>query len=540
MPPSRRRQPGGNWKHGTYETVHIISSRKTTEYKDTPMPASYPDFPSKDEMLEYLQDYADVHRLREHMTFNTEVVAVQPCRGDVTPGPVPTNGQAVALAAGKGRKRGTSPGRGMRLANGHTASAMPSAVNGMPASASDAVPAEELDGDASYGRNGWIVTVRDCGEGGIGIDNGSGSGSTNGNGTSAKTKVQTLHYDAVIVANGHHWDCRKMGPYPGQADFEGEVIHSKQYKHPRQLVGKRVLVIGGGNSACDIAVEAGRFAAESHVSHRRGYWFLPRLLLGKPLIELVPAWMPIWLQRLVLRVTLRIVTGRYESYGLQHPDHKLWERHPTINSELLECVRKGIVKPHGDIARFTGGKGVEFTDGSRADFDLICHATGYHVSLPLLDGLVQWTARREVKNDGEASRNFPDLLEGLISPRHFNLMVMGLGQPRYGAGPLITAGAEGVAKMLLAQTQMAHPLGRTLRALGVRRLTNYLLDPHRTFTLAVAITRLARHLPTLERWLVGRPLHVDGDTAAAAVAASPDADADAGDGDSEDDSDGEE
>jgi cation diffusion facilitator CzcD-associated flavoprotein CzcO len=103
-------------------------------------------------------------------------------------------------------------------------------------------------------------------------------------------------YAGVIVAIGHHWDCRFAGPYPGEKAFAGEVIHSKRPDSEERrdtrgrqeierdltrpptavLRGKRVLVIGGGNSACDVAVEAARFGAESHISLKTGVWFLPR------------------------------------------------------------------------------------------------------------------------------------------------------------------------------------------------------------------------------------------------------------------------
>jgi len=65
--------------------------------------------------------------------------------------------------------------------------------------------------------------------------------------------------------------------------LSGEQIHSKDYKSPKILEGKRVLVVGGGNSACDINVEAGRFSKKVHSSMRRGYWFLPRCVFGAPM-----------------------------------------------------------------------------------------------------------------------------------------------------------------------------------------------------------------------------------------------------------------
>src|SRR6266852_4168840 len=72
------RELGGNWLHGVYETVHIISSRRTTEYADYPMPADYPDFPSRQQMLDYLRDYAQKFQLTPHIQFNTKVVMALP------------------------------------------------------------------------------------------------------------------------------------------------------------------------------------------------------------------------------------------------------------------------------------------------------------------------------------------------------------------------------------------------------------------------------------------------------------------------------
>src|ERR1700730_19401029 len=69
---------GGNWYHGVYETVHIVSSRKTTEYADYPMPAHYPDFPSRRQMLDYLRDYASRFQLTPEIQFNTKVVMALP------------------------------------------------------------------------------------------------------------------------------------------------------------------------------------------------------------------------------------------------------------------------------------------------------------------------------------------------------------------------------------------------------------------------------------------------------------------------------
>src|SRR5260370_16520631 len=123
-------------------------------------------------------------------------------------------------------------------------------------------------------------------------------------------------HKGLIVCNGHHWD-RRFPNYPGK--FAGEFIHSKDYRTPAQLIGKRVLVIGGGNSACDIAAEAARVGKTARISLRRGYWFLPKTLFGLPSAELIPPWFPGSAQRLFLRIFLPIPFGKYSYFGVSQP-----------------------------------------------------------------------------------------------------------------------------------------------------------------------------------------------------------------------------
>jgi hypothetical protein len=357
-------QLGGNWYHGVYETVHIISSRKTTEYSDYPMPENYPDFPSAAQMLAYLNDYANHYQLRQHIQFNTRVNYVAPANDDC-----------------------------------------------------------------------WELTL-----------------------STGEKRV----YGGVIIANGHHWDCR-YPQYPGS--FAGAVMHSKEYKRPEVLRNKRVLVVGGGNSACDIAVEAARFAQSSHISMRRGYWFLPKTIFGKPTAELMQPWLPVWAQRLLLRLLLRVIIGKYENYGLQKPDHKIFEHHPTINSELLYYLKHGRICPHPDITRLEDHD-VVFVDGKRETFDLIIYATGYHASVPFLaPGVITW------KN------GVPQLIGGMLAPKHKNIYFFGMGQPRYGAGPLITAAAETLCTFIKTQKQLKHPLGYLLHKMGAKPPETMLADP---------------------------------------------------------------
>jgi len=388
---------GGNWYHGVYENVHIISSRRTTEYTDWPMPTDWPDFPSAAQMLAYLRGYAEHWQLRERISFRTRVVRVAPAPG---------------------------------------------------------------------GREGmWAVTIeRD--------------------GAAAETRV----YGGVVVANGHHWD-KRFPAYPGQ--LEGEIIHSKDYKSHATLAGKRVLVVGGGNSACDIVVEAARSARSAHITLRRGYWFLPKTMLGVPTAEIVKPWMPLRVQRALVKGLVRVIVGRYEDYGLAAPDHEPFERHPTINSELLHQLRHGRVAAHPDIRRWDG-KFVEFVDGTRAEIDLVVCATGYNVSFPFLaEGIVETTRR-----------GMPRLIGGMMSPAHKNLYVFGLGQPRYGAGPLISAGADMLCSMVATQKQLAHPLGAVMARLGARPPRTHLQDPFQVLRAVRIGKKILPRLPALESWIM--------------------------------------
>src|SRR5260370_7273307 len=116
-----------------------------------------------------------------------------------------------------------------------------------------------------------------------------------------------------MVCKGDCWGGR-FARYGGK--FGGEFINSKDYGSPAQLAGKRVLVIGGGNSACDIAGEAARVGKTARISLRRGYWFLPKTLFGIPSAELMKPWLPVWAQRIFIQLFLRVVIWKYSDYSL--------------------------------------------------------------------------------------------------------------------------------------------------------------------------------------------------------------------------------
>lgn len=190
----------------------------------------------------------------------------------------------------------------------------------------------------------------------------------------------TETYDAVVVANGHHWRPR-MPTYPGT--FSGTLLHSHDFKRAAPFAGQRVLVIGGGNSACDVAVETARVSAVTDLSWRRGYWIVPKFLFGKPsdVVGQRTQWLPRAVRLKLNQFLLRALQGANRDYGLPEPDHAFGATHPTVNSELFYALRHGHITPRTDISRFDG-KTVHFSDGSGAEYDVIIACTGYWIAHP--------------------------------------------------------------------------------------------------------------------------------------------------------------
>ncbi|MFM8803130.1 MAG: flavin-containing monooxygenase, partial [Planctomycetia bacterium] len=250
-------------------------------------------------------------------------------------------------------------------------------------------------------------------------------------------------YAGVVIATGHNRDPR-YPEIPGS--FTGTLLHACQYKSPTQpvaLAGKRVLVIGGGNSACDIAVDAAAHAATTVLSLRRGYYFVPRFILARPADlrgeRLLKLGLPLWLRRLVSLRAIDRTVGLPWRHGLPRPDHRLWETHPVVNGELCRHVATGRVRPAGNVVRFEGDTAV-FADGGREPFDVVICATGYKVTLPFID-----PEQLCADHDG-----VPRLFLNLLHPARDDLAVVGLIQPDSGQWGLTDLQAQLVARMALA------------------------------------------------------------------------------------------
>ncbi|WP_435635445.1 flavin-containing monooxygenase [Pseudomonas solani] len=314
---------GGLWDidnpHSTmYESAHLISSKRTTEFSEFPMDDDVAPYPHHSEMRRYFRDYAQHFGLRAHYQFGTRVESLE-------------------------RRE-----KGWKLTS-------------------------ERNGE----RREWLV-------------------------------------DGVLIANGT-LHAPNQPELPGR--FDGELLHSADYRSPALFEGKRVLVIGCGNSACDIAVDAVHRARSVDISVRRGYYFLPKFLLGRPIDTFGGAVkLPRALKQRIDGALIRALIGKPSDYGLPDPDYRLYESHPVVNSLVLHHLGHGDIKARPDLASIEGRQAV-FCDGSRADYDLILQATGYKLDYPFI-------AREELNWPERAGA--PQLYLNIFHPQHDDLFMMGM------------------------------------------------------------------------------------------------------------------
>lgn len=312
---------GGLWDidnpHSTvYESAHLISSKRMTEFAEMPMADDVPDYPSHRQLRQYFRAFADRFALRQLYRFGSEVVDVEP------------------------------------------------------------------------GDSGWKVTTRHDGT------------------------LREETFRGVLLANGTLSE-PNIPTFEGA--FEGSVLHSASYKSPAVFDGKRVLVVGAGNSGCDIAVDAVHRARKVSLSVRRGYHFVPKYVFGRPADSVGGRLrLPRFLKQRLDRVLLRWFTGDPVRLGFPEPDHALYESHPIVNSLVLYHLGHGDLDVCADIARFDGST-VHFVDGTAEDYDLVLLATGYKLHYPFID-------RRRLNWQGAA----PHLYLNCFHPERDDLFVMGM------------------------------------------------------------------------------------------------------------------
>lgn len=238
-------------------------------------------------------------------------------------------------------------------------------------------------------------------------------------------------FDAVVAATGNLWDPR-WPDLPG--NFSGDRLHSKDYRDPTDPVdcrGRRVLVVGLGNTACELAVELAAEGGASDVllSARSGQLILPRRVNGKLMAPPHPAdplpppfrWLPARLRdaafaRILPRVFERMLAGIPSpvDVGLPPPPADIFSKRSVINDDVLASIAEGAIRVKPAI-RSLSAREVEFVDGSSEPVDVVLAATGYEFTLPFLS--------RDVPDaDGDDARYY----RGVMHPRHPTLFVVGV------------------------------------------------------------------------------------------------------------------
>lgn len=267
----------------------------------------------------------------------------------------------------------------------------------------------------------------------------------------------TAEHGAIVATVGAQW-LPVMPSYPGT--FAGELLHSAAYWSSESLRGKRVLVIGGGNSGFDIACDAAKVAARAALSVRRGYWVFPKHLFGQPVDAFVQQGphLPNWLAQPLLTAVLRLTVGRQDRFGLRAPDHKPLESHPVLNTQVFHYLSHGDLVMKPDVSRFEGDV-VHFTDGTAEAFDVVLCATGFRHEVPFLPPATIPTTRS----------GRPRLVTGAFVPGRTDLFVPGMFETNSGGYLLFD-------KLAFLVAQTVRDVDDRARAAQVRRAIHHEVD----------------------------------------------------------------
>ncbi|MBJ7471842.1 MAG: NAD(P)-binding domain-containing protein [Solirubrobacteraceae bacterium] len=271
-----------------------------------------------------------------------------------------------------------------------------------------------------------------------------------GGGWTVETTNGTREVGALVVATGPFGKPRLPEPaLPGLSSFGGEVLHVHDYQGPSQLKGKRVVVVGVGTSAVDLACDAAEHADVALHSMRRGAWFLPEILFGRPADRYRPPVPLSWKARRALFARAAAAQlGPLATYGIAHPGHGYGEVHPLRSGRLLSHLAHGNVATRPALAGYTAN-GVEYVDGRSDDADMVLFCTGWLVEHPFLP--------EELRGDGAG----PPLLARIFHPDAPDLAFAGLIDAGTVAMPLAEAQGRVIADHLCGDY---HPVPVSERA----------------------------------------------------------------------------
>ncbi len=230
-------------------------------------------------------------------------------------------------------------------------------------------------------------------------------------------KGEVRDYEGVVIANGHLSD-PLMPKVAG--NFSGTLMHAKEYKSPEIFENKRVLIVGMGNTGCDIVVDAIHRAKSVLWSVRGGNHFVPKFVAGKPADERnhkTRIVLPKKLRSMLHEPIARLLAGPPERFGLPRPTHRLYDRTPIVNSLVLLHLGQGDVVLRKPVQAFEGSTAI-FEDGRRDEADIAVFATGYRITFPFLEELspLNW----------QQQSGAPRLYMNVFPPADNGLFVAGL------------------------------------------------------------------------------------------------------------------
>ncbi len=222
----------------------------------------------------------------------------------------------------------------------------------------------------------------------------------------------TEEFDCVIVASGHLHVPRHVPQF--RDDFEGVYLHSHHYREPDPFVGKRICIVGVGNSACDISGDVCATSTRCVLVARSGVMVLPKLVFGMPFTDissrLQQPWIPYGVRRMVIKALTWMVHGNMQKLGFKKPDKRV---HTSSNGTIVTDIAYRRIEVKQGIDDIDG-KVISFTDGSAEEFDVLIGATGYLTDLPFIDSTL-------VPLDDNAI----DLYQRIVPPKLPGLYMLG-------------------------------------------------------------------------------------------------------------------
>jgi dimethylaniline monooxygenase (N-oxide forming) len=268
-------------------------------------------------------------------------------------------------------------------------------------------------------------------------------------------------FDAVVVATGHYWDA-VIPQLPGA--FDGVAIHARDYRTPERFAGQRVIVVGGAQSALDIAAEISTRAGHTILACGEVHHLIPRSLFGRPFDDFDIAaglLMPLPVLRLAIRAMLAVSGSNVDRGGLPAPRHRLLEtRWPAVVSPSAEAALAANAFESRPRVSALAGDRVLFTDDSAAPADAIVFATGYRISFPFLPDHLG-------RGDGW---EFP-LFRRILSPDAHGLAFIGVLEPGPGLFEVVEQQATWLAEVLAGRLRVPPPerMWEAIDAGGERR-----------------------------------------------------------------------